>query len=356
MDNQTIVLTGGGTAGHVCPNINLKNELKKYFNRIVYIGSVNGIENKLIKSQTDYEYQSIPTVKFVRKNIFKNIFLPFKLNCAISKAKAILKKVNPSIIFSKGGYVSLPVVIAASKLKIPIICHESDISMGLANKIASKYATVICTNFSVTAKKNNPKFVYTGSPLPKSNLTKAQAKEKLNIHSTKPVLLVTGGSLGAKAINEVVFDNVKNLTKKYYIIHLVGKGNFNKTINISDYKQIEFSTDMWTIFKATDYAISRAGANTIIELLSNEILTIFIPLPKGISRGDQIDNAKFLEEKNLAKVIYQNEVNYEKLQNTLNFLEKEAKNIHLAIKMQNFNDGTNRIIKQILDNKKEIKS
>ena len=193
--------------------------------------------------------------------------------------------------------------------------------------------------------------VYTGSPLPKSNLTKAQAKEKLNIHSTKPVLLVTGGSLGAKAINEVVFDNVKNLTKKYYIIHLVGKGNFNKTINISDYKQIEFSTDMWTIFKATDYAISRAGANTIIELLSNEILTIFIPLPKGISRGDQIDNAKFLEEKNLAKVIYQNEVNYEKLQNTLNFLEKEAKNIHLAIKMQNFNDGTNRIIKQILDNK-----
>ena len=127
MDNQTIVLTGGGTAGHVCPNINLKNELKKYFNRIVYIGSVNGIENKLIKSQTDYEYQSIPTVKFVRKNIFKNILLPFRLNCAISKAKAILKKVNPSIIFSKGGYVSLPVVIAASKLKIPIICHESDI-------------------------------------------------------------------------------------------------------------------------------------------------------------------------------------------------------------------------------------
>ena len=356
MDNQTIVLTGGGTAGHVCPNINLKNELKKYFNKIVYIGSVNGIEKKLIESQTDYEYQSIPTVKFVRKNIFKNILLPLKLSCAISKAKTILKKENPAIVFSKGGYVSLPVIIAASKLKIPVICHESDITMGLANKIASKYATVVCTNFSVTAKCDNPKFVYTGSPLPKSNLTKTQAKEKLNIISPKPVLLITGGSLGAKAINEVIFDNIKKLTKKYYVIHLVGKDNFNKKINVPDYKQIEFSTDMWTIFKATDYAISRAGANTIIELLSNEILTVFIPLPKGVSRGDQIDNAKFLEKNNLAKVIYQNELNFEKLQNTLNFLEKDAKNVRLAIKMQNFSDGTNRIIKQILDNKKEIKN
>ena len=138
MKNETIILTGGGTAGHVCPNINLSTELNKYFDKIIYIGSKNGIEKKLITSQTNYDYKSISSVKFVRRKLLKNLLIPFKLAKAISEAKKILKESKPSIVFSKGGYVSVPVVIAASKLKIPIICHESDISMGLANKIASK--------------------------------------------------------------------------------------------------------------------------------------------------------------------------------------------------------------------------
>ena len=352
MSNETIVLTGGGTAGHVSPNINLSYELKKHFSRIVYIGTESGIEKKLITSQTDYEYKSISAVKFVRKNLFKNILLPFKLSKSIQEAKKILKEEKSSIVFSKGGYVGLPVVIAASKLKIPVVCHESDITMGLANKLAIKYATKICTNFELTASKNKNKFIYTGSPIPKSNLTKTQAKEKLKIKTEKPILLVTGGSLGAKSINEIIFKNIKTLTKKFYVIHLVGKNNFNKKIKIPDYKQIEFSTDMWTIFKATDYAISRAGANTIFELLSNEIPTIFIPLPKGISRGDQVENAKYLENKNLALAISQNELDFEKLQNLLIFLEKDAKNIKNNIKNQNFTDGTEKIINVILKNKK----
>lgn len=342
--SETIVLTGGGTAGHVCPNINLAKELKKIFSKIVYIGTENGIEKKLIQSQTDFEYKTISAVKFARKNIFKNFLLPFKLSKSISEAKKILKQENPSIVFSKGGYVSLPVVIAASKLHIPVVCHESDISMGLANRVATKYATKICTNFEITAEKNKKKFVYTGMPLPKSNITKSEAKEKLNIKTTKPVLLITGGSLGAKAINDFIFKNAKWLTEKYFVLHLVGKNNLNKKINLNGYKQIEFSNDMWTLFKATDITISRAGANTIMELLSNEIPTIFIPLPKGISRGDQIDNAKYLQKIDVARVIFQDELTKEKLQNELDFIEKHAKNIVLAIKKQNFTDGTTRII------------
>ncbi len=348
MNNKTIVLTGGGTAGHVCPNINLSNRLKKHFDKIIYIGSENGIEKKLITNQTDYEYHSIEPVKFVRKNLFKNILIPFKLSKSITQSKKILKSVNPGVVFSKGGYVSLPVVIAAHKLKIPVVCHESDISVGLANKLASRYADKVCTNFKITAEQNKNKFVHTGSPLPLSPLTKIQAKDKLKIKTGKPVLLVTGGSLGAKAINELIFENIKLLTEKYYVLHLVGKNNLNKKINNPSYKQVEFSNDMWTIFKASDFAISRAGANTIMELLANEIPTIFIPLPKGVSRGDQVENANYLKNLNLASVIYQEDLSFEKLQNELNFLEKQSDIIKLNIKNQSFNDGTDRIINEIL--------
>lgn len=356
MKNGTIILTGGGTAGHVCPNINLSKELQKYFNKIVYIGSHNGIEKNLIKSQTNYDYKSISSVKFVRKNLFKNILLPFKLSKSILEAKKILKNEKPSIVFSKGGYVSLPVVIAAHKLNIPVICHESDITMGLANKIASKYATKVCTNFEITASKNKKKFICTGSPLPISNLTKIQAKEKLKIKTSKPVLLVTGGSLGANKINELIFDNVDLLSKKYFIIHLVGKGNLNKKLlSKNDYKQIEFSNEMWTIFKASDFALSRAGANSILEILANKIPTIFIPLPKGISRGDQVENAKYIKSLGCANIIFQDELSIEKLQNELNLLEKQSIFIKNQIISQNFEDGTDKIIQLILEYKKDWK-
>ncbi len=352
MKSSTIVLTGGGTAGHVFPNINLSSELKKHFDKIVYIGSEDGIEKHLIKTRTDFDYRTIHPVKFVRKNLFKNFLLPFKLSKAVKESSKILKEVNPSIIFSKGGYVSLPVAISAKKLNIPVICHESDITLGLANKLASKYSIKVCTNFEITAKSNPKKFIYTGSPLPVSHLTKSQAKEKLKINTQKPILLVTGGSLGASTINDLIFKNIDELLKEFFVLHLVGQNKINKKLlNKKDYKQIEFSNDMWSIFKATDYAISRAGANTILELLSNKIPTIFIPLPKGISRGDQIDNAKYLDKLGVAKVIFQNELTFKKLQITLKNLKKDSQNIKNQINLCDFSDGTQKIIKIILDNK-----
>lgn len=351
MKDKCIILTGGGTAGHVTLNINLEDELFKHFEKIVYIGSHNGIEKELIKKNTNYNYQEIDSCKLARKKFLQNLKIPFTLSRAIKQAKQIIKTENPSIIFSKGGYVGLPVVIAGKKLGIPVICHESDISMGLANKIAKRYATKICTNFKLTTDQNGPKCEHTGMPLKLSTLTKNQAKTKLKISTDKPVLLITGGSLGAKTLNDFVFQNLDALTKEYFILHLVGKNNFNKKAKCKDYLQLEFSNDMWTIFKATDYAISRAGANTIVELLSNQIPTIFVPLPKSVSRGDQVDNAKFLESIGVSKTILQEELNLEKTQNLLNFMKNNADFIKNNINNANFKDGTQNIINIILQQK-----
>lgn len=355
LSNSTIALTGGGTAGHVMVNINLESELKKHFSKIIYIGSENGIEKELIKKRTSYEYISIPTVKLNRSNILKNILVPMRLLEASDAAKEILKKYKPCIVFSKGGYVGLPVVMAAKSLKIPSLSHESDLTMGLANKISKHFSNKILTSFKITADKNGKKCKFCSMPLKISKLTKSQALEKLGIATKLPVLLVTGGSLGAKTINEFIFKNIDEITKKYYVLHLVGKGNLNKKLtNKHNYKQIEFSNDMWTIFKATDFAISRAGANTILELLSNNILTIFVPLPKSVSRGDQIENANYLEKQGLSKTILQKNLNIESLLGTLETLNINSKSIKNAIKKQNISDGTNNIINEILKAAKKV--
>ena len=354
MKDKCIILTGGGTAGHVTLNINLKNELYKHFEKIVYIGSKTGIEKKLIKENTNYIFKEITTTKLARKKVITNLAIPFKLLKGIKEAKQIIQQYKPSVIFSKGGYVGLPVVIAGKKLGVPIVCHESDITMGLANKFAKKHATKICTNFKVTAKTNGKKCVHTSMPLPHNSLTKIQAKEKLKIKTNKPILLVTGGSLGSKTLNEFVFKNIELLTTKFYVLHIVGKNNLNKKLNKIDYKQIEFSNDMWTVYKASDYAISRAGANTIIELLSNQILTIFVPLSKKVSRGDQIENAKYLESLGVCKCLQEKELSIEKVQNLLNLLENNSVLIKNNIKNADFKDGTKNIINIILQEKKAV--
>lgn len=351
MDN-CIVLTGGGTAGHVSINLSLENELKKHFKRIVYIASKNGIENELVKSRTSYEIKQISTVKFERNKFLKNFLIPFKLKKAVSEAGKILTELKPSLVFSKGGYVGLPVVISAKKLGIPVVCHESDLTMGLSNKIAKKYADVICTNFEKTAKDNGKKCKYTGMPLILSNFSKEEAKKKLQINSKKPVLVVTGGSLGSKAINDFVFENVNKLTQNFYVFHLVGKNNFNKQICCDDYRQVEFSNDMPTILRACDFAISRAGANTIFELMANLVLTIFVPLPKTVSRGDQIENALFMEKQNFSVTCTQENLTYKKVQNLLKFLENNGEKIKNSIKNAKFVDATDELISIILTYKK----
>ena len=300
----TIVLTGGGTAGHVTPHLALLPYLKKDFDKIYYIGSFNGMEKDII-AKTGVKYYSVPCAKLVRKFTFKNFAIPFTLIKGVREAGEILDDLKPDVIFSKGGYVSLPVVLAAKSKRIPVICHESDYSVGLANKISARYCKKVLTSFPSAAKslKNG---VCVGTPLKNSLFTanKAESLKTFGLTNKKPVILVTGGSLGAKAINDSLRGALDELLKKYQILHICGKGNLSG-IQKSGYREIEFTDKMENAFAVADICISRAGANTVFEMASLKKPMLLIPLPKGVSRGDQILNAEYFASKGLAKILPQ---------------------------------------------------
>lgn len=362
---KSIVLTGGGTMGHVTPNLSILPDLMNTFENICYIGSYAGIEkdkimsfNKRLKPhQKSIEYVGIQTVKIDRVKWHKNLAVPFKLLKGIREAKHALKNANPDVIFSKGGFVSVPVVIAAHKLHIPIVIHESDLSLGLANKIAAKYATTVCTTFPETAKKT-VNGMYTGSPInPKLFLGDAnRVKEKYKLHPSLKTITITGGSLGSAPINDALVEILPYLTLKYNVIHLTGKGkkvNFKHT----NYHQLEFSDDIGSIFKASDLVISRAGSNTIFELATLKTPMLLIPLPKSASRGDQIDNANYFKSLGIANVIEQENLN----SSFKDAVEKTIENLYKYKKELNklsFPDGKSRIINEIykaVEKKPELK-
>ncbi|MBQ8468665.1 MAG: undecaprenyldiphospho-muramoylpentapeptide beta-N-acetylglucosaminyltransferase [Clostridia bacterium] len=339
---KSIVLTGGGTAGHVMPHIAILEKLKNHFDQIAYIGSIGGMEKSIITKHKEIEYHEISASKLNRSHFFKNLLLPFKLAKSVNQAKKLLKKIKPDIVFSKGGYVALPVVLAAKSLKIPVVSHESDLSVGLANKLAKNCSKAICTTFEKTAKDIGKKGVWTGSPIVESYCE--------TIKKDKPILLVTGGSLGAKAINQVVFDCASELSKNFYVIHQVGKNNLNKNINISDYKQIEFTNNMEQLIKSSSVIISRAGSNTIFELAYHHKPMILIPLPKGASRGDQIENAKYFAQNNYCKLIYQEELNTKTLINAVNEVYLSKDSYINQLKNAKIPNGTDKIIEILLKN------
>ena len=299
--NKTIILTGGGTAGHVIPHIALLPHLRKHFDKIIYIGSENGIEREIAK-EYNIDYISIPTVKLIRSFTPKNLLIPFKMLSSIYKSKKILKDINPNIIFSKGGYVSVPICLAAKDT--PIIMHESDMTLGLANKIIYPKCTVLCTNFDYI-KGNYKKAQYTSTPLRDFK----KYSSTCNLHLPKPkTILIMGGSLGSKAINNTAFEIAHDLAKDFNVIHIVGKGNIPKIALPSNYNVFEYCNNMNEIYAHTDYAVSRAGANAITELRYLSIPMLLIPLRKG-SRGDQIDNAKHFIHKGYAMGLDERELN-----------------------------------------------
>ena len=348
-NNKTIILTGGGTAGHVMPNIALLPELKKHFSRICYIGT-NGIE-KEIAQKNNIEFFEIEAVKLVRKLTPKNLLIPFKLLKSIKTCKKLIKQINPDVIFSKGGYVSIPVAIAGKKCGINVISHESDLSIGLANKIISKYCAVVCTSFFETAK-NNKKFIYTGSPIRTQifNGNKSKIFEKYNFDKNKPTVLFLGGSLGSKAINSCVEKCQAQLCEKYNIIHICGK-NMNETTQ-QNYLRIKFANNIEDFFSASDIVVCRSGANTLFELLSINKPMLLIPLPKTQSRGDQIENAENFYKNNYAEIIYQENLT---LQTLLEKIEKILKNKQFYIKNQqkaNIKNANKNIVDIILKHTK----
>lgn len=304
---KKIVLTGGGTAGHVTPNIALLPSLKSLGYEISYMGSYEGIEKRLIED-FNIPYYGVATGKFRRYLDPKNLSDPFRVMKGYAEAKKYLKEIKPDVVFSKGGFVSVPVVRAAASLKIPCIIHESDITPGLANKLCIPVAEKVCCNFPET-QKNLPedKAVLTGSPI-REELSKGDKIAALNLcgfSANMPVIMVIGGSLGANAINSIVRSALPRLLEDFQVVHICGKDKMdNLLLNTTGYKQFEYvKGELKDLFAMSDLVISRAGANAICELLALRIPNLLIPLPAKSSRGDQILNAASFEAQGFSIVI-----------------------------------------------------
>ncbi len=304
---KKIVMTGGGTAGHVTPNLALVPYLLEAGYEIFYIGSYTGIEKKLVED-AGITYYGISSGKLRRYHDWKNFTDPFRVIKGFSEANQLLKHISPDVVFSKGGFVSVPVVMAAARQKIPAIIHESDMTPGLANKLAIPFASKVCCNFPETLKYlPEGKAVNTGSPIRKELFTgsKEAGLSFCGFDGKKPVILIMGGSIGSKFINKAVWTALDSLLEKFQIVHLVGKGNINKDLAEKEgYKQFEFINDKLNdIFAMTDLMISRAGANSISEILALKIPNILIPLSAAASRGDQLLNAESYEKQGFSTVL-----------------------------------------------------
>lgn len=314
-------MTGGGTAGHVTPNIALFDSLQKDGYEIHYIGSYEGIEKGLIEDKK-IPYYGISSGKFRRYRSWKNLTDPFRVLHGFFQARRLLGRIRPNVVFSKGGFVSVPVVMAAKTRHIPVIIHESDLTPGLANKLAMPSATKVCCNFPETLPYlPKEKAVLTGSPIRQELLhgNKQAAKDFCGFTGDLPILMVMGGSIGSVYINNAIRGCIDTLLTKYQIIHLCGKGNIDESLkDKKGYAQFEYiSENLPDLFAAADLVVARAGANSICELLALHKPNILIPLSRNASRGDQILNANSFAKQGFSVVLEEEEVTSEKLMATI---------------------------------------
>lgn len=339
-----IIFTGGGTAGHYAPNLAIISALGNCFDEIYYIGSKNGPEKEAMEAKS-IPYFGVTCVKLLRSLSPKNAVIPFKLIKGIEESKKILKKIKPEVVFSKGGYVALPVVIAANKLNIPVITHESDVSIGLANKIACNRSSLVLTSFDVTAKKIKGA-VAVGTPVRPELFVKKDKDlilKKYGLDANKKTLLVIGGSQGSLAINQAIEKIVYRLIGSYNVLHVCGKGKLVES-KFKGYCTMEFCEDMTELYSAADLAVSRAGANTLFELISRNIPTLAIPLPKGNSRGDQIENAKYFKDKGLIDLLYEEEISPITLYDKIKELDNDSEKIKRRCQTVDYSQNAKKIV------------
>ena len=346
-----IVLTGGGTAGHVTPNIALIPTLKAAGYQISYIGSYEGIERKLIE-EMGIPYYGISSGKLRRYFSLRNFTDPFRVLKGFREAHRLIKLLKPDVIFSKGGFVSVPVVFAGKKCKVPTIIHESDMTPGLANKIAIPSAAKVCCNFPETLKSlPEGKAVLTGSPIRQELLSgnKIAAMDMCHFTSDKPVILVIGGSLGAVAVNNAVREALPELLKDFQIIHLCGKGKMDESLkDVEGYCQFEYiKNELRNLFALADIVISRAGANAICELLALHKPNLLIPLSANASRGDQILNARSFERQGFSLVLEEEQLTKETLLNAVKTLYENRTTFINSMKNSGQQDSIGTIIKLI---------
>lgn len=342
-----IVLTGGGTAGHVTPNIALIPRLKELGYEISYIGSLDGIEKKLIE-ELNIPYYGIASGKLRRYFDLKNFSDPFKVLKGYAQSRKLLKKLKPDVIFSKGGFVTVPVVVAAKSCKIPAIIHESDMTPGLANKLAIPSATKVCCNFPETLKHlPEEKAVLTGTPIRQELLSgdKLEALKFCGFTANKPVIMIIGGSLGAAAVNDSMRKILPELLKDFQVVHLCGKGKLDESLqNTEGYIQFEYiKKELADLFALADIVVSRAGANTICELLDLQKPNLLIPLSAKASRGDQVLNARSFEKQGYSMVLEEEEITNEKLLETIHTLYEKRDDFTNTMKQSNSIDSITKI-------------
>ncbi|HGO3104619.1 TPA: undecaprenyldiphospho-muramoylpentapeptide beta-N-acetylglucosaminyltransferase [Staphylococcus aureus] len=327
-----IAFTGGGTVGHVSVNLSLIPTALSQGYEALYIGSKNGIEREMIESQLpEIKYYPISSGKLRRYISLENAKDVFKVLKGILDARKVLKKEKPDLLFSKGGFVSVPVVIAAKSLNIQTIIHESDLTPGLANKIALKFAKKIYTTFEETLNylpKEKADFIGATIREDLKNGNAHNGYQLTGFNENKKVLLVMGGSLGSKKLNSIIRENLDALLQQYQVIHLTGKGLKDAQVKKSGYIQYEFvKEDLTDLLAITDTVISRAGSNAIYEFLTLRIPMLLVPLGLDQSRGDQIDNANHFADKGYAKAIDEEQLTAQILLQELNEMEQERTRI-----------------------------
>jgi UDP-N-acetylglucosamine--N-acetylmuramyl-(pentapeptide) pyrophosphoryl-undecaprenol N-acetylglucosamine transferase len=346
---KKIVFTGGGSAGHVTPNIALFSKLRADGVSMIYIGSERGIERQIIEQYKDIDYYPISTGKLRRYWDVNNLKDPFRVIKGVLQSYRLLKRIRPDVVFSKGGFVSVPVIIGSRLNGIPVIIHESDLTPGLANKLSIPLATKVCATFPETLSHlPATKAEYTGAPI-RDELLQGDAKTGRMIcgfHSQKPILLVIGGSLGSRAINQAVREGLADLLMDYQIIHICGKGNEDESLrHTKGYCQFEYIGDeLAHVLAATDLAVSRAGSNVIFELLAARIPMLLIPLSKQVSRGDQLLNAASFEKMGYSKVLHEENLTSQSLHEGVRVLRDGREAIEREMAKVQASDALERII------------
>ena len=349
---KKIILTGGGTAGHVTPNLALLPALKADGFEVHYIGSKNGLECELVKT-AGIPYYGISAGKLRRYMDVKNITDIFRVIKGFGDAIGIIRRIKPDIIFSKGGFVTVPVLAAARMLRVKSVAHESDLTPGLANRLAQPFTHKICVSFPETlAHLPKHKGVLTGSPI-RQELLHGSRQKGLQLCQWSdgglPVVLVTGGSQGAAAINACVREALPKLTRRFRVVHLCGKGNLSG-IGIPGYAEFEYVQDgLADLFAMSDIIVSRAGANTLFELLALKKPNLLIPLPRGSSRGDQILNAQSFVGQKFSMVLLEGEMTPERLLNDILLLYNEREIYTSNMTAHNQGDGTAQVISVLRD-------
>ncbi|NOU95401.1 undecaprenyldiphospho-muramoylpentapeptide beta-N-acetylglucosaminyltransferase [Paenibacillus sp. LMG 31456] len=351
---KRIVFTGGGSAGHVTPNLAIISKLQAAGWNVQYIGSKEGIEREIIE-HAGISFHPISSGKLRRYFDIKNIKDPFKVIKGIGEAYRLLRKLKPAVVFSKGGFVSVPVILASWLNQIPVISHESDMSPGLANKISIPFVTRICVNFPESLKYiKGEKGVCTGLPI-RDQITKGRAfkgYDLCNFHKQKPVLLVMGGSLGAQKINSVVRESLDSLLEQYQIVHICGKGQIDEAYdNRRGYKQFEYINDeLADILAMAELVVSRAGATSIFEFLALRKPMLLIPLTRQASRGDQLLNAASFQKQGYAQVVYEENLTTASLIEGINDVYKSKEQMIDRIRSAKQTNATELIIKLIKEN------